>query len=81
MQWGVNHLGHFYLTKLLDPYLQKSDDKRVVILSSIAHHLCSLPDEGKKLIYPVEKEKYDAGNVYGWTKICNVLHAESLEAK
>ena len=81
MQWGVNHLGHFYLTKLLDPYLQKSDDKRVVILSSQAHKLGTLPDDNKKMIYPAEKDKYDANNVYAMSKLCNVLHAEVLEAK
>lgn len=78
MQYGVNHLGHFYLTKLLDPYLQKSDDKRVVILSSIAQYFPPTLDD--KCIYPVEKEKYHPEHVYGRTKICNILHAEVLEA-
>ena len=41
MQFGTNHLGHFLLTNLLTPLLQKSGfnrhNARVVIVSSLAH--------------------------------------------
>ncbi|MCL4105764.1 UNVERIFIED_CONTAM: hypothetical protein GTU68_028641 [Idotea baltica] len=36
-QWGVNYLGHFYLTGLLLPVLELADEGRVVTLSSLAH--------------------------------------------
>ena len=36
-QFGVNHLGHFLLTYLLFPAIEKTDNARVVSLSSIAH--------------------------------------------
>ncbi len=37
LQFGTNHLGHFALTALLLPLLMKSEQARVISLSSIAH--------------------------------------------
>jgi NAD(P)-dependent dehydrogenase (short-subunit alcohol dehydrogenase family) len=37
MQYGINHLGHFYLTHLLWPKLTKSEFFRVINISSMAH--------------------------------------------
>merc|ERR1712023_503164 len=36
MHIGVNHIGHFYLTQLLEPILKKSAPARVVSVSSSA---------------------------------------------
>ena len=35
--FGVNHLGHFYLVKLIEDILSSSSPARVVVLSSESH--------------------------------------------
>ena len=39
IQMGVNHLGHFALTGLLMPLIQKTPGSRIVATSSQAHRL------------------------------------------
>ena len=39
--FGINHLGHFYLVKLLEGILCCSSPARVVVLSSESHRLVS----------------------------------------
>ena len=40
LQFGANHIGHYYLTTLLLDKLQASAPARVVCLSSAAHRWC-----------------------------------------
>jgi len=84
MQFGVNHIGHFYLTYLLYPKLKNTDFFRIINLSSLAH---------KKLngffgaVTPnwedpnFEKTKYDPLLSYSRSKLCNNLFTHALAQK
>ena len=77
MQFGTNHLGHFELTRLLQPAVTAGVDPRIVILSSAAHGICDvdLDDPG------FERSEYDAWVAYGRSKSANALHALALSQR
>ena len=77
MQFGTNHLGHFELTRLLQPAVAAGDDPRIVILSSAAHGIADvdLDDPG------FEQSEYDAWVAYGRSKSANALHALALSQR
>ncbi len=77
MQFGTNHLGHFELTRLLEPAVLAGDDPRIVILSSAAHGIADvdLDDPG------FERTDYDAWVAYGRSKSANALHALALSKR
>jgi retinol dehydrogenase-12 len=76
MQFGVNHLGHFYLTNKLVDILQASSTvdqpARVVNLSSIGHYLVS-PPMGIRMDDLHGDKNYDLWDRYGSSKMANVL--------
>jgi len=75
-QIGVNHFGHFLLTKLLQPQLEAAVSQRgvatVVAVSSAAHF-----DSYAEGILPLERMNsesgYDRAKAYGQSKLANVL--------
>ena len=79
-QMGTNHLGHFLLTAMLEPRLNKSKAARVVNVSSALHRrgtgasvLATLGDDrgfGQRRYVP-----FDA---YGDSKLANVLFTRGL---
>jgi NAD(P)-dependent dehydrogenase (short-subunit alcohol dehydrogenase family) len=79
-QMGTNHLGHFLLTKLLLPKLEKSPAARIVTLSS------SLHDQGKKesILSTLDgdptfkQKKYKPFPAYGDSKLANILFTRAL---
>ena len=77
MQFGTNHLGHFELTRLLEPAVVAGDDPRIVILCSAAHGIADvdLDDPG------FEHSEYDAWVAYGRSKSANALHALALSER
>jgi retinol dehydrogenase-12 len=81
MQFAVNHLGHFYFTKLLLPVLMKSGTKegpsRVINLSSMAQMVFA-PDEGIKLDDLNAEKSYNDWERYGQSKLANVLFSNHL---
>ena len=83
-QFGVNHLGHFYLTKLLLPILSKTGTKknpsRVVNLSSMAQFIFA-PKEGIVFDDLNGDKHYRDWERYGQSKLANVLFSNELNER
>jgi len=77
MQFGTNHLGHFLLTSRLMPLIEKGHNKRIVILSSRAHHMApsNLDDPN------FENTDYHPWISYGQSKTANALFSVGLERR
>jgi len=70
--FAINHLGHFYLTGLILPLLQKARPSRIINISSEVHsqHL-DLDD----LVNPV---RFESMKAYANSKLCNLLFTYRL---
>jgi len=83
MQFGVNHISHFLLTKLLLPVLTRSGTQesksRVISLSSIGNWLYS-PACGILLDDLDGKKCYHKWERYGQSKLANILFAKELNS-
>lgn len=81
MQYGVNHMGHFYLTYLLYPKLIKSDYFKIVNVSALAHKMeignFQRPDINFDDMN-FEKTKYSPTLAYSRSKIYNNLFTHAL---
>lgn len=73
LQFGTNHVGHHYFTRLLLP--QMSNNGRIVCVSSTAHKLAPSEEDWES------KNKYSAWGAYGRSKLANLLFAKSLTDK
>lgn len=71
---GVNHFGHFYLTKLLLPLLLKAK-ARVVILSSESHRQTLGFNVNK---WPQSDKDFGFNSAYAKSKLANILFANEL---
>ncbi|MEN0004107.1 MAG: oxidoreductase [Bacteroidota bacterium] len=76
-QFGVNHMGHFALTKALMPLLEKTSGTRVICLSSTAHKLSDIKWEDIQFT----SGNYDKWQAYGQSKTANALFANALSRK
>jgi len=75
MTFAVNHLGHFLLTSLLMPLLQKGQ-ARIINVSSEAHK------RGNPQFDDLQCEQsYNAWKVYGMNKLFNIYFTQSLASK
>lgn len=77
MQLGTNHFGHFALTGELFPLIERGHLKRIVNLSSRAHHMA--PVDFDDLHFT--RRAYDPWLSYGQSKTANVLFTVGLEAR
>lgn len=75
LAFGINHLGHFLLTKCLLPRLQASAPARVVVVASRAHYRCLGLDRAR-LQSPTRS--LTGMSEYGASKLANVLFAAEL---
>ena len=64
LQFAVNHIGHFILTKGLLPMMSKSSEARIVTLSSTGHKLSGIQWEDVHF-----EESYDKWKAYGLSLI------------
>ncbi len=73
MQMGINHLGHFLLTNLLIDLLKKSNQGRIVNVSSGAHKWGRINLED-----PYFLKGYNVFKGYGQSKLANILFTREL---
>lgn len=73
--FGVNHLGHFYLTSLLRERLEESAPARVVVVSSDFHHTAP---EGLDFDDLMHRRKFRGWKVYARSKLANILFVRAL---
>ncbi|MEM6927664.1 MAG: oxidoreductase [Myxococcota bacterium] len=76
-QFGVNHMGHFALTKGLMPLLTKTPGARVVALTSTAHKVSDILWDDIQFT----TEPYDKWRAYGQAKTANALFANALSRR
>lgn len=76
-QFGVNHMGHFALTKALMSLLKQTEGARVIALSSTAHKMSGIRWDDINF----ESNGYDKWQAYGQSKTANALFANALSRR
>jgi NAD(P)-dependent dehydrogenase (short-subunit alcohol dehydrogenase family) len=79
LQWATNVLGHMALTWHLLPMMTDLPGSRVVTVTSIAHRRASL--DAARIRADIRGEGYSAFDVYGRTKLANLLFARELDRR
>ena len=75
-QFAVNFLGHYVLTRALQPLLARSGDARVVCISSIGHRRSDIVYED----IDFHHREYDRWQAYGQSKTACALLAVAADA-
>jgi NAD(P)-dependent dehydrogenase (short-subunit alcohol dehydrogenase family) len=73
--FGVNHLGHFYLTNLLLARLRADAPSRVVCVTSVGHHFTR---GGMNFDDLQSERRYEGMEAYCRSKLANVLFVREL---
>lgn len=77
MQLGTNHLGHFLLTNYLLPLVENGVGRRIVNLSSLAHHRSQVDFDDPHF----RNRPYDKWVSYGQSKTANILFSVALQER
>lgn len=77
VQFGTNHLGHFLLVNLLLDLVKQSAPARIVVVSSVLHHLGQIDFDNLSL----EKHVPEPFFTYCKSKLANVLMAKELSRR
>jgi retinol dehydrogenase-11 len=77
---GVNHFGHAYLTRLLQPKLRGTAEapSRVVVVASSAHSMASKDWTAENLDLDFETIELSPWDAYCHSKLANILFAKGL---
>ncbi|KAI4892664.1 hypothetical protein NFI96_022796 [Prochilodus magdalenae] len=80
IEFGVNHLGHFLLTRLLLDRLKESPDGRVITVSSMAHRWGKIDFDALVVNKDLGTGRYSWQffQAYCNSKLCNVLFTHEL---
>jgi NAD(P)-dependent dehydrogenase (short-subunit alcohol dehydrogenase family) len=73
--FGVNHLGHFYLTNLLLDRLRAGAPSRIVNVTSVGHHFAR---HGMRFEDLQSEKGYEAMEAYTRSKLANMLFTREL---
>ena len=76
-QFAVNHLGHLTLYQSVEPALLKSDQARVIALSSTAHAITDIRWEDVHF----DRDDYNKWQAYGQSKTANALFAMGVDVR
>jgi NAD(P)-dependent dehydrogenase (short-subunit alcohol dehydrogenase family) len=76
--FGVNHLGHFYLTELLLHRITASAPSRIINLTSVGHHAAW---RGMRFDDLQSEKRYATMDAYGRSKLANILFTRELAAR
>ncbi|KAI8639081.1 oxidoreductase [Parasitella parasitica] len=79
-QFGVNYVGHFYLTSLLTERLKESAPSRIVNVSSSGNSIF-LSAKGLDFDNLNGEKFYSPYYHYGQSKLANILHAKELQRR
>ena len=72
LNWGVNHLAHFFLVQMLFPSLRVSQPARIVVVSSLANRRAGVDFED----WNWEKRPFNKWLAYAQGKTANILFAK-----
>ncbi|MDU8942293.1 oxidoreductase [Ovoidimarina sediminis] len=76
-QFGINHMGHFALTKALMPLIEATPHARVIALSSTAHKISGVDWDDIQF----DERDYDKWRAYAQAKTANALFANALSRR